>query len=208
MNIRVSTDAETVRSVRQARHAGAFGIILSLGLGLPAIAGPVQDGEAAFAKGQAADINHDHNQAVVWYRKAADLGNPQGEERIGNWYELDVSPPDYTQAMAWYRKAAAQGNAEAEKSIGEMYCDGKGVTRDGTQAVAWYRKAAAGRDRISARWAEVGLGTIYSGGYCVPRDDAQALFWYENAYKHGDTTMKDIIDKMRGEGITPSERAN
>ena len=53
--------------------------------------------------------------ALVFYRKAADLGHVEAQVQLGACYEwgcLGVSI-DYPTALSWYRKAAAQGNAHA-----------------------------------------------------------------------------------------------
>lgn len=53
--------------------------------------------------------------ALVFYRKAADLGHVEAQAKLGACYEWGCLglAIDYPTALGWYRKAAAQGNAQA-----------------------------------------------------------------------------------------------
>jgi TPR repeat protein len=59
-------------------------------------------------------VREDDKQAVAWYRKAAEKGEPQGMNNLGLMYEHGQGvAQDNTQAVTWYRKAAALGNEDA-----------------------------------------------------------------------------------------------
>ena len=95
-----------------------------------------------FDAGQGVTQNHD--QAVIWYRKAARQGHAGAQNNLGYMYGTGRGVTrDYVRAVKWYRLAAAQGNAMAQTNLGVMYDEGYGVTQDGVQARMWFHLATA-----------------------------------------------------------------
>jgi TPR repeat protein len=88
-------------------------------------------------------VQPDYEQALAWYRKAADQGWAQAQTELGFMYVTGLGVwQNYKEAFAWYRKAADQGVAAAQHSLGLLYEKGYGVLQDNEEAVAWYGKAA------------------------------------------------------------------
>ena len=113
----------------------------------------------AYEKGEGAP--HDLQQAIAWYRKAADAGSAYAMYQLGRIYTTGSGVQrDYKQALAWYRKAAAGGNADAMYSLGQLYEAGSGVREDVQQAVVWYTEAAQHGNR-GARAALTRLGETF-----------------------------------------------
>ena len=68
----------------------------------------------------------DDRQAVSWYRKAAEQGDPDAQYNLGVRYDTARGiEKDTQQAVAWYRKAADQGYARAQYSLGVKYDSGR-----------------------------------------------------------------------------------
>src|SRR5258708_39159556 len=111
--------------------------LLLLGLSIaPALAGPLEDGLAAYKKG-------DFDIAVSLLRPLAEQGNPQAEEKLGRLYQRGKGvPKNFDRAVDWYRKAAEQGDAAAQGRLGFLYRVGAGVPRALQLAQKWYRLAA------------------------------------------------------------------
>ncbi len=134
-----------------------------------------------------------YTQAVFWFRKAAEQGEADAQETLGNLYYGGHGPLSmdhfidwimhgrYTQAAFWYRKAAEQGDADAQESLGDLYRDGDGVSEDATEAAAWYRKAAEQGDAD----AQESLGDLYRDGDGVPKDAAEAAALFRKAAEQG-----------------------
>jgi hypothetical protein len=98
-----------------------------------------------FQRGWKAADSKDDAEAVKWFRKAADAGNPGGMNSLGFMYANGRGglPKDDAQAVHWYRKAADAGIAAGMHNLGLMYENGLGgLPKDDAQAVQWYRKAA------------------------------------------------------------------
>ena len=87
--------------------------LLALVVGLALVttgasAGPVQDGEAAYQKG-------DYETALKLWRPLAEQGDAEAQRSLGWMYDTGHGVPrDKTQATQWYLKSAEQGNARAQ----------------------------------------------------------------------------------------------
>ncbi len=102
-------------------------------------------------------VSKDYPQALLWFRKAADAGNPSGMLFLGAMCYLGNGiPEDWGLAASWYRKAADLGNPDAMYDLGRMYENGRGVGKDLKQATALYRRAA----QLGNTEAEAGLARL------------------------------------------------
>ena len=113
-----------------------LGGAIALCLAGAALAGPFEDGQAAYASG-------DYQAAVQIWRPLAERGDPRAEYMLGLAFNLGRGVPrsDAT-AVVWYRKAAEQGVAAAQANLGAMYANGESVPQDYAQAITWWRKAS------------------------------------------------------------------
>jgi TPR repeat protein len=148
-----------------------------------AAAGPLEDGRAAYQRGDDATANR-------LLRPLAEQGDAGAQTDLGWMYANGRgAPQDDAQALAWRRKAADQGNATAQFALGLMYRDGQGAPQDFAQAAMWIRKAA---DQGHAG-AQLSLGLMDSQGQGAPQDDAQAYMWFSLASRATDSEIR-----MRG----------
>jgi TPR repeat protein len=113
-----------------------LGGALACCLASAAVAGPFEDGQAAYANG-------DYQGAVQFWRPLAERGDPRAEYMLGLAFNLGRGVPrnDAT-AVVWYRKAADQGVAAAQANLGAMYANGEAVDQDYAQAITWWRRAS------------------------------------------------------------------
>jgi len=86
----------------------------------------------------------DEQEALKWFRKAAEQGNPDAEATLGMDYEWGEGvKQDYGKAAYWYRRAAEHvpnlgGAGQGRNHLGLLYADGKGVPKDYVQAYMWF----------------------------------------------------------------------
>ena len=156
--------------------------------------------------------NLDYQQAMNWYRQAADLDNRQAMYAIGSLYTNGWGvAKDQVEAQKWYQKsfelvqkAAYSGDTKAMVALGVWYAQGQGgIKKDYGQAMQWYQKAAD-LDNTDAMY---GLGNLYIDGLGVKKDYSQAMQWHQKAadlggkgsmteiglmYEHGHGVKKDI----------------
>ena len=152
----------------------------------------------AYATGQ--NVAQDYDEAVVWYRKAAEQGNVRAETILGLSYQNGQGlPQDYVQAATWLRKAAEQDGAEAQYSLGLVYAAGEGVPRDQAMAIKWLRASA----EHGFAPAQCALGGCYALGEWVPRNLVQAASWYRKAAAQDDAKGQYHLGLLfaQGEGL-------
>jgi TPR repeat protein len=94
--------------------------------------------------GQGEGVPKDDALAMIWFRKAANQGEPVALFNLGLAYDKgDGVPQDFAQAAVWYRKAADKGNVFAQINLGSIYTRGEGVPKDYVLAYTWADLAAS-----------------------------------------------------------------
>jgi len=77
-------------------------LALTLGFGMQAMAGPLEEGAAAHNRG-------DYATALSWYRRAADQGDETAQFILGVMYSKGQGvPQDYVLAHKWLNLAASR----------------------------------------------------------------------------------------------------
>ena len=109
-------------------------------------------------------VRQDYAEALSWYRRAAEAGNPSGMFNVGVMFDAGRGMPrDPQEAARWYERSAATGFGRAEYNLGLMYRDGSGVRRDHTRAVRLFQSAAH-HGIAAARLHLAELGVSAAGG--------------------------------------------
>ena len=201
-----------------------------------ALAGALEDGVAAFHRGDYATalrlfqplaeqgdataevclgdmygdeglgVARNPNEALKWYRKAADQGLAAAQAKLGHVYQNGRFvhggiPQSYEEARKWYLKAAEQGALDAQDALGDMYLNGEGVPKDDEEAMKWYRSAADQGYPPS----QFKLGHGYQHGIGVQQDAVLAYKWYNlDSASRG---LRDLMaSKMTPEQIAEAQR--
>ena len=113
------------------------GGLLTLTLFGVAAAGPLEDAQAAYLRG-------DYASAMRLWRPLADQRNAGAQNNLGTVYGHGQGVArDYAEAVKWYRKAADQGLVEAQYNLGMMYYNGRSVPEDYALAYMWLNLAAS-----------------------------------------------------------------
>jgi hypothetical protein len=153
-------------------------------------------------------VPDDSEEAVKWYRKAADMGDAYAMYRLGIAYDCGNGfPEDREAALQWFRKSAALGETAAMVSIAQCYSGGIAVAKDATVAVEWYRKAADRRCLLAMYF----LGCCYLNGSGVPKDEPGGVKWLLEAAAAGFTpamrTLGDCCKNGRGVPVDKGQAA-
>jgi len=93
--------------------------------------------------GEILDVSEFNEEAVTWFRKAADQGNAAGEFGLGRMYALGEGiEKDPKKALYWITLAAEKDYLQAVKLLAQAYRTGQlGLTVDPQQAQLWEAKA-------------------------------------------------------------------
>jgi TPR repeat protein len=124
---------------------GLIALVCIFCLTEPLMAGPLEDGLAAFERG-------DYATALHLLKPLAEQGYASAQANLGNMYANGRGvPQDDAEAVKWYSKAAEQGVAQAQFNLGVMYARGEGVPRDYVLAYMWFTLAAARLSEMDKR---------------------------------------------------------
>jgi uncharacterized protein len=170
-----------------------------VGLAGTAVAGPPEDAEAAYKRG-------DYATAYRLYRPLADQEDAGAQEHLGLMYLYGLGVPvDYAAALRWFHKAANQGYVPAQYALGDIYNLGRAAPKNYAEAMKWYRRAAD-QGHIPA---QLTLGEMYANGQGVPQDFVQAYMWYNIAASQADglAGVRDFLAfKMTPEQIAEGQK--
>ena len=173
-------------------------------LGSAALAGPLEDGYAAWERGDYATarrlweplaaqndpdalfnlgllykngqgVPKDIRKAMDYFKQAAWYGSVDAAYNLGVLYmDKTYGFPSKKDALNWWTQAAEAGHPESQYNLGVMYAYGMGTRADGEQAIQWWEKAA----RQGNRNAIEALVRVYSEGlFGQPKDPAKAARW-------------------------------
>jgi TPR repeat protein len=152
-----------------------------------------------FANGEG--VTQNYEEAVKWYRKAAEMGNLNAMNNLGACYEDGQGvPKDLEESVKWYRKAAEQGSAIAQRNVGLAYIRGEGVVQNNESALGWIKKSATQGDAH----AQYLLGVGYSGIDGIPVNHSEMFNWFRKAAEQGHAAAQKYLGDcyVNGEGIT------
>lgn len=141
-------------------------------------------------------IEKDFEEAVKWYRKAAEQGFDIAQHSLGKCYYFGYGvDEDKVKAVKWYRKAAEQGNDDAKTNLGWCYYCGFGVSENVQKAEELLLDAANEDNNL----AMLRLGHIRTDEGNVPR----AIDWYKKAAEHGRSYANVCIGEIyrNGNGV-------
>lgn len=172
-------------------------LIMVFGFAAPAAAGPLEDADAAYSRG-------DYASALRIIRPLAEQDNARAQFRLGVMYGSGEGvPKSDAEQLKWFRRAAYQGDADAQYFVGAMYSFGiNGLQQDYAEAVKWFRLAA---DQGRAN-AQAVLGTMYTQGHGMPQDYVRAHMWLNLSAAQGDQDAAKKRDNV-AQHMTPAQIA-
>ena len=138
-----------------------------------AVAGPFENGAAAFKRG-------DYRAAMEDWRGLTTDAMVQND--FGIMYKDGKGvPQNYATAVQWFSRSAAAGNSLGQNNLGGMYRDGIGVNRDYARAITFFRAAAQQGNAA----AQVNLGLMLGQGQGVRPNYVSAYMWFDLAAQQG-----------------------
>jgi TPR repeat protein len=165
-------------------------------------------------------VQHDKEEAVRWYKKAAKQGLAEGIYNVAiSYYNGEGVGADMVAAYAWMTLAQSKGDpqaAEAVKRIGGemkndlaagkfqlalMYESGKDIPQDFARAIELYRQVAADDPGFRYGAAQFKLCQIYGDGEGVAQDYAQARSWCKLAAKRGNSPAYIVLGRAAEQGL-------
>ncbi len=140
-------------------------------------------------------------EALHYYRLAAELGNPSAYIGISEFYRQGIAvEPDYRRAFEAARTGALLGSPRLQLMTGIFYREGWGVQQSYPEAMRWMWLSV----QNGFPPAFVAYGDFYRKGLGVEVDEARAVGFYRQAAVLGSSDAENLIGMayMRGKGAT------
>lgn len=132
---------------------------------------------ALYRKG-GAGIDQNYAESVFWAKRAADAGNPRGQNILGELIRDGRGiRQSFQGALELFELAAAKRLPAAEYNASAVLRNGVGVKRDEKKAMV-YLKRAAGAGHAAAM---VDLGLAYAQGSGVAKNTKTSIQWFRKA---------------------------
>jgi TPR repeat protein len=134
--------------------------------------------------------------ARVNIEKAAYLGFPKAQVKMGSAYELCELGCEFNPALSLHYNALAarQGEADAEMAISKWFlCGHEGVFAKNEEMAFTYAQRAAVSGLATAQFA---MGYFYEVGIYVPVNFTEAKAWYNRAAASGNQDAGKRIDAI------------
>lgn len=121
------------------------------------------------------DKAEENEEALEWYRKAADQGDASGQFGLGQMLSLgEGAGRDPATGLQWMRRAAAQGYLPAIVATARVMEEGDKSLRDPTAAFGMWAQAAGMGDHSAMRRL---VNAYRNGELGQATDEAQAKSW-------------------------------
>lgn len=131
----------------------------------------------------------DYDNAITWYRKAAESGEAQHQRNLGETY---LQKDNDAQAAMWFHKAAKQDDSFSLYKLGLLYSFGMGVEKDEERAFKYMKKAA----ELDEVGAYMFLGWWYLEGVGCKPSKKRAIQWLTKAKENFDRYDSDDQDRI------------
>lgn len=128
------------------------------------------DVQSIIARAQKCEKDQNIEEAMEWYRKAAENNHPIGLYKLGVFYR---NSNEDEVAFKYFQKAADCGHGGACYFMAKYYMDGYIVNKDETRAFDYYKKSAELGDEAGQAY----LGMFYLDGTGTAPDEKAAFFW-------------------------------
>ncbi|OHS98165.1 hypothetical protein TRFO_09016 [Tritrichomonas foetus] len=146
------------------------------------------------------DTNQYRNEAIFWYKKAADSGHLTAQFTLATLYDTI----DKELAFKYYKMAADQGDINASVCVALKYSIGEGVEADRQNAFQFYLKAADKGNRT----AQFNVAIMLDRGQGVPMNKSLAFEYFLKAAEQGHQAAQYSIGWAfdNGEGVTADKK--
>jgi uncharacterized protein len=171
-------------------------------LDIPALTAKAETGDAAAetklgeSYAQGSGVTQDMNQAVKWFRKAANQNYPPALSLLGEMTQAGQGvKADPAKAAQLYRQAAEKGSVAGQYNLAYLYEQGIGVEKNEVEASKWYQLAAEGGDPL----AQFDIGQRYKLGIGVKADKVQAFRWLSLAATQGQPDSAQMLQDLKAQ---------
>jgi TPR repeat protein len=136
-------------------------------------------------------------EALGWFKKAGQAGNPLGHVRAAGMLLKSENNARLFDGYAHLVAAAEAGLTDVQNELGLLYLSGRLGIRDATAAAGWFSRASGGGFPQAAN----NLAALYEQGLGVPRNVNQAGRLYTRAANAGHPQATTALGRLHAQGL-------
>ncbi len=163
-----------------------------------------KDGEIEYQWGITLTGDSDHEWAIDWFRRSAELGHEEAKYQLACSYLFSRGVEEDTEeGIRRLHTLVDRGNANAQLMLGTIYGGWRGVDENYEEAEKLIRAAADQGNSV----AKLDLAGIYGRGDGVEQDSEKAVYWARQAAEEGLPRAQYMMGQslMHGMGIEKNE---
>jgi len=165
-------------------------------------------------------VKKDYAEALKWYRKAAEAGNTDGMDMLGDMYYYGQGlEQSYVEAEKWYRKAAENTSIQGPSGkLARLYFFRQGVKQDDAEAFKWFVKAVELHDYSVAVYIHfIGKASRGEKGYDTVEErlikaslagDTRAMYDLARMYAKGDGVRQNYVEAYKWLAVIVARQYN
>jgi enhanced entry protein EnhC len=132
----------------------------------------------------------EQQKALVWYKKAAVLGDRDALYQLALLYETGVGTKiDYAEAINYYQQASQKGNVNAKLALARMYQYGLGVAKNPEQAHTLYKEMS----ELGNAYAQYQLAMYYLES---PSQREEGIHLLKQAQNNGSLQARKVLQRL------------
>ncbi|MDE6408374.1 MAG: SEL1-like repeat protein, partial [Anaeroplasmataceae bacterium] len=145
-------------------------------------------------------LNQGKEAAIKLYRLAAEQGNVEAQNRLGDFYYKDNPMSSfYNESGKWYSLAAYRGNADAQYNLSHYYY----IEENDEESIKWLKLAA----KNGNTFAQYVLGEYYFYGLMGCEEKLEeGIKWYKLASENGNLNAQSILGHFYLTGFRGCEK--
>ena len=152
------------------------------------------------------ELNKVLSKSRECFKKAADLGDPNGLYNLGMCYMHGYGCQiDQDLALKSFRTSAEAGHPEAINNMGGFFRDGIVVSRNPEAAVQWFERSA----NLGNSYGQLNFGLALQRGEGIEKDEARAATLFRDAATQGNAEAMNAYGMCfySGTGVEKDEIA-
>lgn len=148
-------------------------------------------------------VQRSKEDAIGWYRKAANQNHAEAQFALSNAYALGRGVPmNPTEMFNWLGKAAENGYMPAMVAMAAVLDRGFGLPQDVAAATSWIKRAAeAGSVNATFQYAQ-----RLQSGFGVEKNEREAMEWFTRAAMRGHPSAQLLLGSIGDGSIAAPEQ--
>ena len=169
-------------------------VFLAIALLLPLVVFS-QTAEEYFKKGEEYYRSKDFQNALLYYKKAAEMNHSKAMYNIGDLYSSGKGVvKDKQEAFKWYKRGAEAGDSYAQYQLAKFYCEGRSVNPDAAECYAWLLAVQNAQDPVLNGLTQQAIAAVRANATPLELERGEAKMSGRENPEKKDSKVEQVLD--------------